>query len=398
MNQRHRLIYLDHAATTPVDPDVLRAIQPYYEHGYGNASSIYTLGRDCRDAIEKARTRVAELIGSQPNEVYFTSGGTESDNWAVFGVARAKRAKGNHIITSKIEHHAILESCNELERQGYRVTYLDVDSNGLVDPDDVASAITDQTVLVSVMHANNEVGTIQPIEEIGRITRERDIHFHVDAVQSVGHIPVDVVRINCDSLALSGHKIYGPKGVGVMFLRRGAKADRLIFGGGQERGRRGGTYNAPGIVGLGKAAELAKERIETEAAKEIRLRDRLIVGLENGIADAKLNGDRTRRLPNNANFSFYGVEGESMVLMLDMQEICASSGSACTSGSLDPSHVLMALGLSHEYAHGSLRLTLGKDNTDADVDRVVEVLPEVVKRLREMSPLYETVKCCSSAK
>ena len=346
--------------------------------------------------MRRLKKRVFVLQGSsevKPEEVYFTSGGTESDNWAVFGVARAKHAKGNHIITSKIEHHAVLESCHELDRQGYRITYLDVDSGGFVDPSDVAAVVTDQTILVSVMHANNEVGTIQPVEEIGRITKEKGIHFHIDAVQTVGHIPVDVNLINCDSLALSGHKIYGPKGVGAMYVREGARVDRWPFGGGQEKGRRGGTYNADGIVGLGKAAELAEKRMADEATQTIRLRNKLIYGIESSIADVKLNGDRTHRLPNNINFSFYGVEGESMILLLDMRGICASSGSACTSGSLDPSHVLMALGLSHELAHGSLRLTLGRDNADADVDRVIEVLPGIISRLRDMSPLYQAGKC-----
>lgn len=399
MKGNSKLIYLDHAATTPIDPEVLGAMQPYLESEFGNASSIYALGRNNQEAIEQARIKVADLLGSSADEIYFTSGGTESDNWAIFGVTRAKQAQGNHIITSKIEHHAVIESCHELEKQGYKVTYLAVDSNGFVDPNDVAAAITDQTILVTIMHANNEVGSIQPIEEIGKLTREKGIHFHVDAVQSVGHIPVDVNKLNCDSLALSGHKIYGPKGVGAMFIRKGARVNRLIFGGGQERGRRGGTYNAPGIVGLGKAAEMAKQRMADEAQYVTALRNKLIRGIEDRVTDVKLNGDRVNRLPNNINFSFYGVEGESMILLLDMQGISASTGSACSSGSLEPSHVLMALGLAHEYAHGSLRLTLGKDNTEEDIDQVIEVLPAVISRLREMSPLYGDgagkCECCS---
>ena len=401
MSTNKKIIYLDNAATTPLDPLIRDAMAPYLNEEYGNASSLYSLGRNNREAIEIARGQLSKLIGCTTDELYFTSGGTESDNWATFGVARAKGSKGNHIITSKIEHHAVLESCHALEKQGFKVTYLDVDSNGFVDPNEVASAITDKTILVSIMHANNEVGTIQPVEEIGKITRKKGIHFHIDAVQSVGHIPVDVNKFNCDSLALSGHKIYGPKGVGAMFIRKGAKVDRLIFGGGQEKGRRGGTYNAPGIVGLGKAAELALQRLPEESAHTTKLRDKLIAGIESKIVDVKLNGDRKLRLPNNVNFSFFGVEGESMILLLDMQGICVSSGSACTSGSLDPSHVLMALGLKHEYAHGSLRLSLGKENTESDIDFVLEVLPGIISKLREMSPIYgksseeSSCSCCS---
>ncbi len=383
------IIYLDHAATTPVDPEVLDAMLPFLREKFGSASTLYSLGREARDAVEQARERVADLVGAHPEEIYFTSGGSESDNWAVLGVAAAKAAKGKHIITSKIEHHAVLEPCHFLEKHGgYSVTYLDVDRDGFVDVDELAAAITDQTTLVTIMHANNEIGTIEPVEEIGRVTREKGIHFHSDTVQSVGHIPVDANAINCDSLALSAHKIYGPKGIGASYIRKGARMERLIMGGGQENNRRAGTHNVAGIVGLGKAAELAKKRMDEEARSTIALRDALIAGIESRIKDIKLNGDRLKRLPNNVNFSFEGVEGESMILLMDMNGISVSSGSACTSGSLDPSHVLMALGLRHEQAHGSLRMTLGHDNTPAQIEKVLDTLPGIVQRLREMSPIY----------
>jgi cysteine desulfurase len=383
------VIYLDHAATTPIDPEVLEAMTPYLKEKFGSASTLYSLGREARDAVEQARASVAQLIGARPEEIYFTSGGTESDNWAVFGVAAAKANKGKHIITSKIEHHAILEPCHWLEKHGYSVTYLPVDSNGFVDPDELRRSITDETILITIMHANNEIGTIEPVEEIGKIAREKGIHFHTDTVQTVGHIPVDVNAINCDSLAISAHKLYGPKGIGAMYIRKGSRIERYMQGGGQENNRRAGTHNVAGIVGLGKAAELARQRMANEAERLVRLRDMLIKGIESTIENAKLNGDRKKRLPNNVNFSFEAVEGESMILLMDMNGICVSSGSACTSGSLDPSHVLIAIGLRHEQAHGSLRMTLGKDNTEADVKRVLEVLPGIVRRLREMSPLYE---------
>lgn len=382
------VIYLDHAATTPIDPEVLDAMTPYMTDKFGSASTLYLLGREARDAVELAREQVADLIGAQPEEVYFTSGGTESDNWAIYGVTAAKAAKGKHVITCKIEHHAVLEPCHYLEKQGWTVTYLDVDPNGFVNVDELASAITDQTVLITIMHANNEIGTIEPVEEIGKIARERKIHFHTDTVQSVGHIPVRVDEIGCDSLAISAHKLYGPKGIGAMYIRKGARVERYMRGGGQENNKRAGTHNVAGIVGLGKAAELAKARMAEEAEKTAKLRDALIEGVESRIKDVKLNGDRVKRLPNNVNFSFAGVEGESMILLMDMNGICVSSGSACTSGSLDPSHVLMALGLAHEQAHGSLRMTLGKDNTPADIDKVLDTLPGIVARLREMSPIY----------
>jgi len=388
------VIYLDHAATTPVDPEVLDAMLPYLRDKFGSASTLYSLGREAREAVEHARGSVAALIGALPEEIYFTSGGSECDNWAVFGVTVAKANKGKHVITSKIEHHAILEPCHQLEKQGYKVTYLGVDENGFISLDELRSAITDETILITIMHANNEIGTIEPVEEIGKLAKEKGIHFHTDTVQTVGHIPVDVNAINCDSLAISAHKLYGPKGVGAMYIRKGSRVERLIRGGGQENNRRAGTHNVAGIVGLGKAAELAMARINREYEATVKLRDALIAGIEAKIPSVRLNGDRTKRLPNNVNFSFDFVEGESIILLMDMNGICVSSGSACTSGSLDPSHVLMALGLKHEQAHGSLRMTLGKDNTQAHVDRVLEVLPGIIQRLREMSPLYaEGAKC-----
>jgi len=387
------LIYLDHAATTPLDSAVLDAMLPFLRENFGSASTLYSIGRAASEAVEEARISVARLINASPEEIYFTSGGTESDVWVMFGVPSAKEKKGKHIITSKIEHKAVLEPCKILEKRGYTVTYLDVDSNGLVDVDELAASITDETVLISIMHANNEIGTIEPIEEIGRIAQEKGIHFHTDTVQTVGHIPVDAPSIGCNSLAISAHKLYGPKGVGVMYIRKGSRVDRLMPGGGQENNRRAGTHNVPGIVGLGKAAELARERMPREAEETTRLRDALISGIESRIKDVRLNGDRIKRIPNNVNFSFEGVEGESLILLMDMNGICVSSGSACTSGSLDPSHVLMSLGLRHEQAHGSLRMTLGKDNTMPQIEKVLDTLPGIVNKLREMSPLY-TGECC----
>lgn len=388
------VIYLDHAATTPIDEEVLNAMLPYFKDKFGSASTLYSIGRETRETVEEAREKVADLIGAQPEEVYFTSGGTESDNWAVFGVTAAKASKGKHIITSKIEHHAILEPCHTLEKQGWALTVMDVDSNGLVSVNALKDAITDETVLITVMHANNEIGTIEPVEEIGAIARERKIHFHTDTVQTIGHIPVNVNDIGCDSLAISAHKIYGPKGIGAMYIRKGARVERFMRGGGQENNRRAGTHNVAGIVGLGKAAELAKIRMAEETRQTLELRGALIAGIESRMQDVKLNGDRTKRLPNNVNFSFMGIEGESMILLMDMNGICVSSGSACTSGSLDPSHVLMALGMKHEQAHGSLRMTLGKDNTMPQIEKVLDTLPGIVQRLREMSPIYaESAKC-----
>lgn len=388
------IIYLDHAATTAVDEEVLDAMLPFLKDKYGSASTLYSIGREAREAVEEAREHVAELINAQPEEIYFTSGGTEADNWAIFGVANAKSKKGNHLITSSIEHHAVLESFHALEKRGCKTTILGVDANGFINPDDLAAAITDETVLITIMHANNEIGTIEPVEEIGKLAKAKGIHFHTDTVQTIGHIPVDVQAIGCDSLAMSAHKLYGPKGIGAMYIRKGARVDRFMQGGGQENNKRAGTHNVPGIIGLGKAAELAKIRMTEEAERTEKLRDMLIAGVEARIPNVKLNGDRVKRVPNNVNFSFEGVEGESMILLLDMQGICVSSGSACTSGSLDPSHVLMALGLKHEQAHGSLRMTLGNDNTEADIARVLDVLPGIIQRLREMSPLYAVGAQC----
>ncbi|MEN6520036.1 MAG: cysteine desulfurase NifS [Armatimonadota bacterium] len=388
----YKVIYLDHAATTPTDPEVLQAMLPYFTDRFGSASTLYSLGKDAKSAVEEARESVALLIGAKPDEIYFTSGGTESDNWALTGAAFANEGKGNHIITSKIEHHAILETCHFLEKHGFTVTYLPVDKDGMVDPEDVERAITDRTIIISVMHANNEIGTIQPVEEIGKIARARNIIFHTDTVQAVGSIPVDVNEIGCDALSISAHKLYGPKGVGAMYLRKGTKIQRFMMGGGQEMNRRAGTHNVPGIVGLGKAAKIARESMGETGPQLTALRDKLIDGILAKIPDVRLNGHRSRRLPNNVNVSFDGIEGESIILLLDMHGICASSGSACTSGSLDPSHVLMSLGLKHEEAHGSLRLTLGRENTEWDVKNVLEALPVIVERLRMMSPLYSAKK------
>lgn len=382
-------IYMDNAATTAVLPEVVEAMLPYFTQYYGNPSSIHAIGRDARRAVDAARKSVAASIGAQPQEIYFTSGGTESDNWALKGAAFAGRKKGNHIITSAIEHHAILHPCQWLEKQGFEVTYLPVDENGLVSPQSVADAIRDNTILISIMAANNEIGTIQPIAEIGRIAREKRILFHTDAVQAVGAIPVDVTTWNVDMLSLSGHKFHGPKGVGALYIRKGVRIDSLLAGGAQERGRRATTENLPGIVGLAKALEIAVAHMEENSARLIRMRDRLIKGLLSSIPDTRLNGHPTLRLPNNVNVSVRYIEGEAQLLRLDLQGICGSSGSACTSGSLDPSHVLLAIGLSHEIAHGSLRLTLGIDNTEEDVDYVLSVMPEIVQNLREMSALQK---------
>ena len=382
-------IYMDNAATTAVLPEVVDAMLPYFTQHYGNPSSIHAIGRDARRALDAARTSVAASIGAQPQEIYFTSGGTESDNWALKGAAFAGRKKGNHIITSAIEHHAVLHPCQWLEKQGFEVTYLPVDENGLVSPQSVADAIRDNTILISIMAANNEIGTIQPIAEIGRIAREKRILFHTDAVQAVGAIPVDVNAWNVDMLSLSGHKFHGPKGVGALYIRKGVRIDSLLAGGAQERGQRATTENLPGIVGLAKALEIAVAHMEENSARLIHMRDRLIKGLLSSIPDTRLNGHPTLRLPNNVNVSVRYIEGEAQLLRLDLQGICGSSGSACTSGSLDPSHVLLAIGLSHEIAHGSLRLTLGIDNTEEDVDYVLSVMPEIVQNLREMSALQK---------
>jgi len=383
-----KTIYLDHAATTPVHPRVLERMLPYLKDQYGNPSSVYRLGREAKKAIEDAREKVAQLIGAEPREIVFTSGGTESDNIALQGVARANRARGRHIITSSIEHHAILHTAEALEKEGFEVTYLPVDKYGLVSIADLEAAIREDTILISIMYANNEVGTIQPIREIGRVAREHGIIFHTDAVQAVGYVPIDVNRDNIDLLSLSGHKLYGPKGIGALYIRKGTRRAPLMGGGSQERKWRPGTENVPGIVGLGEAAALTGENMEERAGKLRRLRDMLIEGVLERIDHVRLNGHPQQRLPGNAHFAFEFIEGESLLLNLDLEGIAASSGSACTSGSLEPSHVLLAMGIPHEIAHGSLRLTLGEDNTEEDIKRVLEVLPPIVQKLRDMSPLY----------
>jgi len=387
-----RRIYLDHAATTPTRPEVVKAMLPYFTDAFGNASSIYSYGREARGAVEEARIKVAELIGARGEEVIFTSGGTEADNYALKGVAYANERKGNHIITTSIEHHAVLEVCRFLGRRRFQITYLPVDKYGLVDPDDVKRAITDKTILISVMHANNQVGTIEPVEEIGKIAREAGVYFHIDAVQTLGHIPVDVDELKVDLLAISAHKLYGPKGVGALYVRKGTRLVSFMHGGEQEKRRRAGTENVPAIVGLGRAVELAGQEMGKEVERLAYLRDKLIKGLVEKIDHIRLNGHPTRRLPNNVNVSVDFVEGESLLLNLDLEGICASTGSACSSASLEPSHVLLALGLPAEQAHGSLRFTLGRENTEADVEQVLEVLPGIVARLRAMSPLLKTQK------
>jgi cysteine desulfurase len=387
-----RRIYLDHAATTPTHPEVVKAVLPYFTEAFGNPSSIYSYGQEAKGAVEEARTKVAELIGARSEEIVFTSGGTEADNSALKGVVYASGHKGNHIITTPTEHPAVLEVCKFLERRGFKITYLPVNEYGLVDPDDVRKAINNKTILISVMHANNEVGTIEPVEEIGEIAKEAGIYFHSDAVQTVGHIPVNVDKLKVDLLAISGHKFYGPKGVGALYVRKGAKLISLMHGGEQEKRRRAGTENVPAIVGLGKAVELAGQEMGKEVERLAGLRDKLIKGLGEKIDHIHLNGHPKRRLPNNVNVSVDFVEGESMLLNLDLEGICASTGSACSSASLEPSHVLLALGLSPEQAHGSLRFTLGRENSEADVERVLEVLPGIVAKLRAMSPLLKTQK------
>jgi cysteine desulfurase len=378
---------MDHAATTAVHPEVLEEMLPYLKGEFGNPSAIYSWGREAKAAIEKARERLAHLLGAEPAEIVFTSGGTESDNFALRGVAAANRDKGNHIITTKIEHHAILHTAEQLEKEGFRVTYLPVDQDGLVRREDLERALTPDTILVSIMFANNEVGTIEPIAELARIVKEKGVIFHTDAVQAVGNVPINVKELGVDLLSLSGHKIYGPKGIGALYIRRGTRIKPLLLGGAQERRWRSGTENVPGIVGLGKAAELAEKELPERSAHLRELRDLLIDGVLAKIDHVRLNGHRTRRLPGNCNFCFEYVEGESLLLNLDLAGIAASSGSACTSGSLEPSHVLMALGIPPEVAHGSLRLTLGRENTREDVERVLSVLPDIVAKLRSMSPL-----------
>lgn len=380
-------IYLDNAATTKLNPKVLDEMMPYLKGMYGNASSIYSIGRESRKAVDTARDRVAKALNANSSEIFFTSGGTESDNWALKGVAFANQKKGKHIITTNIEHHAVLHTCQYLEKQGFEITYLPVKENGIVDVHDLKKAIREDTILVSVMFANNEIGTLQPIKEIGEITKEKGIYFHTDAVQAIGNIPIDVNDLNIDLLSLSAHKFNGPKGVGALYVRRGVKIETLLHGGAQERNRRAGTENVAGIVGLGKAIEIATNDIEKKNKQLIELRDMIINGLVERIPDTRVNGDLEKRLPGNVNVCFKYIEGESILLMLDMKGISASSGSACTSGSLDPSHVLLAIGLPHEIAHGSLRLTLSTENSKEDIEYLLEVLPPIVQRLRDMSPL-----------
>jgi cysteine desulfurase len=382
-------IYLDYAATTPCDPEVIKAMEPYFFERFGNASSLYSLGQEAKKAVEDSRESLASFLGAKPSEIIFTSGGTESDNFAVKGVAAQLKERGNHIITSRIEHHAVLEPCKFLEKQGFKVTYLGVDKYGQVSPDDVKKAITDKTILISIMHANNEIGTLQPIAEIGSIARERGVYFHTDTVQTVGHIPVNVEEMNIDLLSLSAHKFYGPKGVGALYVRKGVRLETFLHGGDQEKGKRASTYNTSGIVGLAKAVELCKEKMGEEEKLQTRLRDMLTKEILAKIPDTFLNGHPTKRLPNNVNFGIKYIEGESILLSLDMMGIACSTGSACTSSSLEPSHVLLAIGLPHELAHGSLRVTLGRWTQEEDIEQLLESLPKVVEKLRAMSPLYE---------
>ncbi|MBC2721779.1 cysteine desulfurase NifS [Desulfosporosinus sp.] len=385
-----RRVYLDHSATTPVDPEVAAIMMTYYTEKYGNPSSVHGFGREAKQALEQARNQVAELIGAASGEITFTSGGTEADNLAILGTAEALRKKGKHIITSCIEHHAVLETCEYLEKNGFDLTVIPVDEEGIISVDAVRKAIRPDTILITIMHANNEVGSIQPISEIGKLAKEQGIVFHVDAVQSLGKIPVNVEELNVDLLTVSGHKIYGPKGVGALYVRKGLRIVPLVHGGGQEKKRRSGTENTPGIIGFGKACELAGQRMADDAEHQRKLRDKLINGILERIDFVKVNGPLgEKRLPNNVNVSIRYVEGESLLLSLDMLGIAASSGSACTSGSLDPSHVLLGMGLIHEIAHGSLRFSLGRQNTEEDIDYVLEQLPKIVERLRMMSPLYD---------
>lgn len=384
-----KMIYLDNAATTKVADSVVDAMLPYFKEYYGNASSIYQLGAKSKEALDESREYIAGTLGAKTNEIYFTAGGSESDNWAIKATADAYARKGKHIITSAIEHHAVLHTCEYLEKHGYEVTYVGVDENGVIKLDELKAAIRPDTILISVMFANNEIGTIQPIKEIGEIAKEHDILFHTDAVQAYAQVPINVDEMHIDMLSASGHKLNGPKGIGFLYIRKGIKIRSFVHGGQQERGRRAGTENIPGIVGLAAAAKRSFSMLEEKMKKEIELRDYLISGIEAEIPYCRLNGDRKKRLPNNVNFSFQFIEGESMLILLDSKGIAASSGSACTSGSLDPSHVLLAIGLPHEIAHGSLRLTLSEENTKEEMDYVVEQLTAILERLRSMSPLYE---------
>ena len=382
-------IYLDHAATTAVRPEVLEAMLPYFTELYGNPSSVYEFASQNKEAVDIARETIAHALGAKPEEIYFTAGGSESDNWALKATAEAYRDKGRHIITSKIEHHAILHTCQYLEKNGFEVTYLDVDENGIVKLSELEKAIRPDTILISIMYANNEIGTIEPIAEIGEIAHKHGILFHTDAVQAFGQVPIDLEAEHIDMLSASGHKLNGPKGIGFLYIRKGIKIRSFIHGGAQERSRRAGTENVPGIVGMGKAVEIAVETLEERAQKETELRNYLTERILAEVPFVRLNGDRKKRLPNNVNVSFQFIEGESLLIMLDMKGICASSGSACTSGSLDPSHVLLAIGLPHEIAHGSLRMTLGYENTKEQMDYTIESIKEIVAKLRSMSPLYE---------
>ena len=384
-----KCIYMDNAATTQVYPEVFDAMKPYFTEFYGNPSSIYSFAGNSKKAVEDARKTIADFLGARTEEIYFTGGGSVSDNWALKATADAYANKGKHIITSKIEHHAILHTCEYLEKKGFEVTYLDVDENGFVNPADVEKAIRPDTILVSIMTANNEIGTIEPIAEIGKIAKDHGVLFHTDAVQAFGHIPMNVDEMNIDMLSASGHKINGPKGIGIMYIRKGVKIGSFVHGGAQERQRRAGTHNVPGIVGIGKAVELARDNMKERMEYETKLRDHLISRVMEEIPYAKLNGDKVKRLPNNVNVCFRFIEGESMLILLDQNGVCGSSGSACTSGSLDPSHVLLAIGLPHEIAHGSLRLTLSEKNTMEEVDFTVDKLKGIIERLRSMSPLYE---------
>jgi len=387
----NRVIYADNAATTRVSKRVLDAMMPYFAENYGNASSIYSIGRNAKKALEDARERIAKVLGAEPSEIYFTSGGSESDNWAIRGTAERLGAKGKkHIVTSAFEHHAVLHVCEYLEKNGYEVTYVPVNANGIINPEDVRKAIRPDTALVTIMYANNEIGTIQPIGEIAKICHEAGVLFHTDAVQAIGNVPINVKEQGIDMLSLSGHKIHAQKGIGVLYIKKGILIPNLIFGGGQERGKRAGTENIPAIVGLAEAMEAAVENIPAKVEKVSKMRDRLIDGILK-IPRTRLNGDREKHLCGNVNVSIEGIEGESLLLMLDMKGICASSGSACTSGSLDPSHVLLALGLKHEVAHGSLRLSLSEENTDEEIDYILEVIPQIVEKLRAMSPLWEKI-------
>jgi len=388
----NKSIYLDYSATTPMKKEVVEAMTPYFYDIFGNPSSIHSYGRKAKKAIDESREKIAKAIGAEPREIFFTGGGSEADNWAIKGIAYANKDKGNHIITSKIEHHAVLHVCEYLEKNGFEVTYLDVDKYGVIDLEQLENSITDKTILITIMFVNNEIGTIQPIKEIAEIAKKKGVYFHTDAVQALGNVPIDVKELKVDLMNFSSHKIYGPKGIGAMYIRKGVKIDPLVHGGAQERRRRAGTENVPGIVGFAKAVELSMENFKNHIAHLTKLRDMLIKGVLEKIPYVRLNGHPTNRHPGNANFCFEFIEGESLLLSLDMVGIAGSSGSACTSGSLDPSHVLMAIGLSHEIAHGSLRLTIGDFTKEEDIDYVVDNLEKIVDRLRQMSPLYEKVK------